>query len=133
MAVRALGFFLAAAAWLAGGVPSHAALRVQARECISCHSPVEKELAKKFLHAPFKDPKNCESCHKRHGVVGTLVLKEPEPGLCFSCHKKEEPAFKLARVHAPVAQGKCSSCHSPHSSDNALQEALEAYRYWVTS
>src|ERR1043165_901466 len=61
---------------------STAALKVQAKECIACHAPVQKEEAKKVVHAPFKDLKNCESCHKRHGVVGTLVLKEPEPGLC---------------------------------------------------
>ena len=26
---------------------------------------------------PFRDEQGCETCHKRHGVVGTLALKEP--------------------------------------------------------
>src|SRR5215468_7745990 len=94
-----------------------AAPKIVAKECIACHAPVQKEAGKKFVHAPFKDEKNCESCHKRHGVVGALVLKEEEPALCLGCHPKEQPQLKLAHVHAPLTSGKCTSCHSPHSSD----------------
>src|SRR5512143_224504 len=99
------------------------AVKRTGKDCVDCHAPVAKQAAKKFVHAPFKDAKGCESCHKRHGVVGALVLKEEEPGLCFTCHKKEEPSFKLAHVHAPLkppADSKasaCSTCHLPHASD----------------
>jgi len=89
------------------------------KECIECHKPVLNEQAKKSVHAPFRDEKNCEACHKRHGVVGTLVLKQDIPALCFSCHAKEESAFKAAHVHVPVSQGKCTKCHAAHSSDFA--------------
>src|SRR6478752_4933151 len=50
--------------------------------------------------------KDCESCHKRHGVVGALVLKEEEPGLCLSCHKEKDLDLKAAHVHAPLSGGK---------------------------
>src|SRR6266545_3249757 len=64
----------------------------------------------------FIDASQCETCHKRHGLVGVLNLQEEEPKLCYRCHKKEEKAFKVAHVHAPLA-GKCTSCHAAHSSD----------------
>src|SRR5690242_7362326 len=76
--------------------------RLASKDCIECHAKVQQEASKKVVHAPFADPKNCESCHKRHGIVGTLVLKQEQPGLCFSCHQKEETAFKAAHVHNPV-------------------------------
>ncbi|MGZ4809954.1 MAG: cytochrome c3 family protein, partial [Thermoanaerobaculia bacterium] len=91
--------------------------KLASKECIECHKPVLSEESKRVVHAPFKDEKNCEACHKRHGVVGTLVLIQEQPGLCFSCHKKEEAAFKAAHVHVPVSQGTCTKCHSAHSSD----------------
>src|SRR5262245_21003193 len=93
--------------------------KIVSKECVACHAPIQKLASKKFVHAPFKDEKNCESCHKRHGVVGALVLKEEQPALCLSCHKPEEPQLKLAHVHAPLSSGKCTSCHSPHSCDFA--------------
>jgi predicted CXXCH cytochrome family protein len=33
--------------------------------------------------------------------------------LCFTCHAKS----KDAHLHAPYAQGDCTVCHSPHSSN----------------
>jgi len=92
--------------------------RLNAKECIECHAPVVKEKARKVVHEPFRDEKNCEACHKRHGIVGTLVLKQEQPGLCYSCHKQEEAKFKAAHIHNPVANGKCTKCHNPHSSYN---------------
>src|SRR5271169_1400538 len=115
---------LSAVAVLAWGPPASAAVKVISKDCLACHAPVQKEYARKQIHPPFKDQRGCEACHKRHGVVGVLVLKAEEPGLCFGCHKKEEPEFKQAHLHTPLAldkdgkAGKCTTCHSPHSSDN---------------
>lgn len=75
------------------------------RTCASCHTSTVKERGKRVVHAPFRDVEGCESCHKRHGSVGTLVLKEREPKLCYSCHKEEETAFQQAHLHAPLKSG----------------------------
>src|SRR6185369_11330295 len=100
-------------------LPAHGQQRkLASKACIDCHQPVLQEASKKVVHAPFKDTKGCDSCHKRHGVVGTLVLQKEEPALCYDCHKKQQESFKAAHVHVPVAQGKCTRCHSPHSSDS---------------
>src|SRR6476646_10269756 len=103
---------------LLSGLSAAAPARIISKDCVACHPPVAKQAARKFVHAPFKDQKNCESCHKRHGVVGALVLKEEEPGLCLSCHKEKDLDLKAAHVHAPLKGGKCTSCHLPHSSDS---------------
>jgi len=91
--------------------PAGAAPKIVSKECIACHAPVQKQASKEFVHTPFKDEKGCESFPKRQGVVGALDLKEEEPGLCLSRHKKEEKAA-------------CTSCHDPHSS--AGKELLRA-------
>src|SRR5512135_666510 len=116
-APAALALFGALAALFCAAPVSGGPQKLASKECIACHAPVLKEASKKFVHAPFKDEKNCESCHKRHGVVGALVLKEEEPALCLSCHPKEDAAMKAAHAHAPVKEGKCSSCHAPHASE----------------
>ncbi len=56
--------------------------RLAAKECAECHQPVLQQQSRKFVHEPFKDAAACESCHKRHGIVGTLVLQRQEPALC---------------------------------------------------
>ncbi len=44
--------------------------------------------------------------------------------VCFKCHARKD--FTGAVVHKPVAQGKCSSCHSPHVArkKGLLQESV---------
>jgi predicted CXXCH cytochrome family protein len=92
--------------------------KLAAKACTDCHQPVLQELSKKVVHAPFRNTAGCDTCHKRHGIVGTLVLQKEEPALCYGCHQKQQDAFKAAHVHVPVAQGKCTRCHNPHSSDS---------------
>jgi len=99
-------------------LPAYGQRKLASKACTDCHQPVLQELAKKVVHAPFRNTGGCDSCHKRHGVVGTLVLQKEEPALCYGCHQKQQEAFKAAHVHVPVAQGKCTRCHSPHSSDS---------------
>jgi predicted CXXCH cytochrome family protein len=43
-------------------------------------------------------------------------LAADQPDLCYLCHDKA--TFTKKSVHAAVAIG-CTSCHSPHSADNA--------------
>src|SRR6185503_9954859 len=64
-----LGAALFAGALAATSRLTEAAPRLKSKECLSCHAPVQKQQARKFVHEPFKDGKACETCHRRHGVV----------------------------------------------------------------
>ena len=36
--------------------------------------------------------------------------------LCYTCHAAAKQAFDKVHVHAPVAVGECTKCHSAHAS-----------------
>lgn len=63
-------------------------------------------------HMPYLD-KACTSCHDEN-LIGKFV--KPEPDLCYQCH--EDFSKTYAVLHVPVEMGECTSCHSPHSSEN---------------
>ncbi len=87
--------------------------------CKSCHyDMVNDALNKNQLHWPMLDERGCINCHSPHASMQRNLLAEPTGELCGSCH-----ADTIARqtnspvVHQPVADGNCTVCHSPHSSD----------------
>jgi predicted CXXCH cytochrome family protein len=47
------------------------------------------------------------------------LLKQSEPGVCFTCHRTLQAEFALP-VHHRVPEGlmKCTDCHSPHGTLN---------------
>jgi predicted CXXCH cytochrome family protein len=90
-------------------------------DCSMCHLDLAK---KKVVHAAVS--MGCPTCHTSlnatevpHKVTGNVPkgLSSPVPDLCFTCHDKTK--FNNKAVHPPVAGGMCTSCHNPHSSDNA--------------
>jgi len=87
--------------------------------CVSCHS--------KGAHAEWQgsmhDARNvsCATCHSVHSPKSEkFQLKAASiTETCETCHKQE--AMKVKKLgHMPVREGKmeCTSCHSPHGSDN---------------
>jgi predicted CXXCH cytochrome family protein len=71
----------------------------------------------------------CTACHRVHGGEGKLLQEAPET-LCRSCHQEMQPKDG-AYMHAPVAQGQCLACHTPHGGSlrhNLLDEASAACR-----
>jgi predicted CXXCH cytochrome family protein len=95
--------------------------------CYICHKERLEEFQRKFSHKPIKD--DCNSCHTAHGSNVKFQLKEKEPKLCYSCHKKTHPEvikeIKSAKFpHRGVTEGKCSACHTVHSTD--FQKQLKA-------
>ncbi len=79
----------------------------------SCHKDTT---GKEFKHEPATDGELCSTCHEpvkegQHGFV--LAAKGSE--LCFTCH--DEDAFAGTTIHGPVADGKCTRCHDPHTAD----------------
>lgn len=87
--------------------------------CLSCHEALSKG---KVVHAALKE--GCPTCHGGidarvvpHGKTNDLPkgLSSKQPGLCFDCHDKGE--FGKKKVHDPVAEGSCTTCHNPHASE----------------
>lgn len=82
--------------------------------CLKCHN---SKNTGKVVHPAIE--MGCSSCHStpHKNEKPELSLSEEVPGLCFQCH--DDSGFKKKSIHTAVAAGMCTSCHNPHSSDNA--------------
>jgi len=101
--------------------------------CLNCHKEREEEFKRKYVHEPVK--KSCIICHDQHGSETEAHLRTPvdkdgkyikyEQPLkesCLLCHRKLDPEvaqqIEHAKVtHKPVVEGKCTICHTPHSTN----------------
>lgn len=101
--------------------------------CLRCHKEREEEFKRKYVHEPVK--KSCTICHDQHGSETEAHLRTPidkdgkyikyEHPLtesCLLCHRKLDPEvaqqIEHSKVsHKPVAEGKCTVCHTPHSTN----------------
>ena len=91
-----------------------------ALRCESCHGAISKQ---KAVHGPAST-NDCSTCHNdKPGSGYTPIYKNAkEADACFTCHDDILSATKKASlVHAPVAAGGCTVCHSPHGSPNSFQ------------
>lgn len=87
--------------------------------CRGCHNDmVNKTFDKNRLHWPLLSKKGCLSCHNPHASEDKGLLRAPMAQLCYKCHddtmKRQE---KNVSKHEPVAEGRCTECHDPHSSN----------------
>lgn len=114
-------------------IPAHDAVPAKAapktpepNACISskCHTTI---LSGKTVHDAAE---GCTDCHSElstpHPKKGTKTfeLLNTQPDLCSTCH---DEFGKKKTVHSPVADGSCTECHDPHSSDHdALLKAETA-------
>ncbi|HMB71820.1 MAG TPA: cytochrome c3 family protein, partial [bacterium] len=107
------------AAWaLSLGAPAGAADRFRSRdskECLDCHQDTRTRLKLDHAHEPFRK-KDCESCHKPHGILGSLNLRADGAKLCFICHDDLASVGDVQHPHGPVGDGDCLACHDPHAS-----------------
>jgi len=81
-------------------------------ECFTCHK--KDSFVRAMQHKPLTD--GCLVCHNPHGSEFGRNLIKKEIDLCSSCHNFNAEAFKNAHKGYPVQKGKCTSCHTPHSS-----------------
>lgn len=86
--------------------------------CASCHKTAEG----KFTHTAVR-AMGCVGCHdiKTQGETTTIGLVASGKALCLICHGDKDGAQAKGRIHAPVAEGECVTCHSPHASGNKFQ------------
>jgi predicted CXXCH cytochrome family protein len=90
--------------------------------CRDCHGDmVNATLAKARLHWPVADKQGCVNCHSPHASRHDKLLKAEVPELCAGCHGDTVKRIAAVAVkHPPVAEGMCTACHSPHSSDGVF-------------
>ncbi len=88
--------------------------------CQGCHyDMINEAFAKNRLHWPLVDETGCINCHTPHASSEPGLLRGNMADVCGSCH-----ADTLARQdrsqtkHQPISDGECSTCHSPHASNN---------------
>ncbi len=87
--------------------------------CFRCHQDRKEEFTMKQIHPPVAE--DCGNCHDPHSAVARYQLHEKMDVLCASCHEDISPEIyedmKGEHKHPPVAEGKCTACHRPHSSN----------------
>ncbi len=97
--------------------------------CFMCH---DKDNFKGTTpHGPVTEGE-CLECHHPHTSDNPRQLLTIQPDLCFKCHNsrlkdyngKTIPSIKGlfdlegVNLHKPFAEGRCTTCHNPHPSDN---------------
>jgi predicted CXXCH cytochrome family protein len=102
--------------------------------CFMCHEESKKRFERKHTHKPVAE--SCLNCHGPHGSADPMLLAKKENELCLDCHEKLHPevseAIRTAEVpHPPVAEGRCVSCHTPHSTnfEKQLKATLQSICY----
>ncbi len=107
--------FFAHSAHLAAGV-----------SCQDCHSPhlvdasehPQKGSLAFAQSAFFQVP----TLPEENRWLNNSLLKESQPGLCFTCHRTVQAQFALPEHHrVPEGLMKCTDCHNPHGNLNHFQ------------
>ncbi len=101
--------------------------------CVTCHEVRKDEFKRRYVHQPAG--KDCSICHDPHASATKYHLrtKRDKNGrytkrkyaikeLCLACHTRLNPKIAKAIISAPVAhkpvqEGKCTTCHTPHSTN----------------
>lgn len=100
------------------GAGKPALIRKAEDACFACHD--RKMVQGKNKHAALDG--GCATCHDPHASDNAGLLMTAQPELCTTCHSDLSRHLHLTggkddpRTGQPL---KCSSCHNPHSSDQA--------------
>lgn len=109
---------------------SPAAQQIFELRCVDCHASV-KDLPTKPAHYHG----DCESCHtggEEHrnallkGQPGKGTIAFPQVKECLACHKDEKKLINWKFSEHSKAEGKCTDCHSIHTSAAAIKPNLTA-------
>lgn len=93
-----------------------------AKSCYVCHKESEEKFKSKMLNHIVSGPEECTFCHNPHGAEREDTVKRGDRYLCVPCHqdigKRLRVIRKGLRRHPEVIEGRCSTCHDSHSSDD---------------
>jgi len=102
--------------------------------CFLCHKDRQEEFQRQYVHKPAQQ--GCDTCHDPHGSEVRFQLRGDkiqesigQTSPCLSCHRKLHPELAERILnskyqHPPVRDGRCTACHTPHSTD--YQKQLKA-------
>ncbi|MGH9563835.1 MAG: DmsE family decaheme c-type cytochrome [Terracidiphilus sp.] len=87
--------------------------------CFQCHADHKAQFNMPFHHRVQEGLVKCSDCHDPHGTFGNSNLRSTadQSMICTKCHTDVRGPFVYE--HAPVKAEGCTSCHSPHGSENA--------------
>jgi DmsE family decaheme c-type cytochrome len=87
--------------------------------CFQCHADTRAAFNMPFHHQVNEGLVKCSDCHDVHGTFGENNLRSAadQSAVCTKCHTDVRGPFVYE--HTPVKAEGCSSCHSPHGSQNA--------------
>jgi DmsE family decaheme c-type cytochrome len=87
--------------------------------CFQCHTDVKPQFSMPFHHRVEEGLVKCNDCHDAHGTFEKANLKSTadQNAICTKCHMEKRGPFVFE--HTPVKAEGCTSCHTPHGSQNA--------------
>ena len=86
--------------------------------CYSCHADQKAQFNMPVHHRVNEGLVKCSDCHDTHGTFGPNNLKstDDQNAVCTKCHTDVRGPFTFE--HTTVKAEGCTSCHSPHGSQN---------------
>lgn len=97
-----------------GGDTDGLLVRASKELCRECHAELTEWESRQVLHPPFVGGE-CGNCHDPHAADHPGLVAEAGGGICASCHPLTA-AFKANHEGYPVENAECRQCHDPHAS-----------------
>ena len=96
----------------------HLLVRTQPDLCYGCHTSAKSDFAKAYHHRVDEGLMQCSDCHNTHGTTTLRQVRTMPSGdaICVKCHTDKQGPFVYE--HVPVKTEGCTSCHTPHGSNN---------------
>ena len=96
----------------------HLLARAQPALCYGCHTSAKSDFAKAYHHRVNEGLVQCSDCHNVHGTTTLRQVRALPSGdaICTKCHADKGGPFVYE--HVPVKTEGCTSCHTPHGSNN---------------
>jgi DmsE family decaheme c-type cytochrome len=86
--------------------------------CYQCHADQKAQFTMPIHHKVNEGLVKCGDCHDVHGtfVGNNLKITADQNAICTKCHTDVRGPFTFE--HAPVRAEGCTTCHTPHGSQN---------------